>query len=355
MAEGGQEKSEKPTSKKLGEAKRRGRIPKSREANSTAVLLGSGAALYLSGDLMVDQFRLMLLEVWGRGFQGFMGSPPGADLFILVSSHFAMMVFPTVLSALLVAVCMNLVQTKGFSFSLQAIQPDFSKLNPLGGFKKFVSLRSLTELAKSFIKMTIIGYAVYGVFRSENHLFQPLAGQEVSGIIQVLAHLTSKVFFRVCGIMLFVSALDVYYQKWQFTRDMMMTKQEVKEEAKQSEGNPQVKARIRSIQRSLARQRMMAKVPKANVVITNPTHFAVALQYDPDMEAPQITAKGMNLIAQNIIKIARKHRIPVVQNPPLARALYSQVDIDETVPVALYKAVAKVLAYVYQQQGRKPS
>ena len=350
-----QEKTEKPSGKKLSEAKKRGNIAKSREANSTAVLMGSGIALYLSGDLITDHFRLMMVEAWGEGFRTSLSSPPGASLFLSMITHFSLMVFPTLLSAFLVAVGVNLIQTKGFSISLQAIQPNFSKLNPLSGFKKFVSLRSFIELGKSTIKMIIIGSAVYAVFQSEGHLLLPLMDQEVPGILQTLGHLTTKIVTRVCGIMLFVSLLDAYYQRWQHTKDLMMTKQEVKEEAKQSEGNPQIKSRIRSLQRSLARQRMMSKVPKATVVITNPTHYAVALQYEPHMEAPKVVAKGMNLIALNIIKIARKHRIPVVQNPPLARALYSEVELEETVPITLYKAVAKVLAFVFQQQGRRPS
>ena len=350
-----QDKTEKPTGKRLDEAKKRGNIPKSREANSTAVLMGSGIALYLSGDLILDHFGQMLAEIWGEGFRTSLSSPPGASLFVSIISHFAFMVFPTIFSALLVAVGVNLIQTKGFSISLQAIQPKFSKLNPIAGFKKFVSLRSFIELGKSAFKMIIIGSAVYAVFKSEEHLILPLIDQEIQGILQVMGHLTTKVFIRVCGIMLFLSLLDFYYQRWQHTKDLMMSKHEIKEESKQSEGNPQIKSRIRSLQRSLSRQRMMSKVPKATVVITNPTHYAVALQYEPHMEAPKVVAKGMNLIALNIIKIARKHRIPVVQNPPLARALYSEVELEETVPITLYKAVAKILAFIFQQQGRRPS
>jgi len=179
-----------------------------------------------------------------------------------------------------------------------------------------------------------------------------LTDRELVGILEALGHLTYRILIRVSGIMLVLSLLDYYYQRWQYTRDLKMTKQEVKEEGKQAEGNPQVKSRIRSLQFSMARKRMMANVPKASVVITNPTHFAIALMYSTGMEAPQVIAKGANHLARKIIEIARKSGVPIVQNPPLARALYKQVNLDDTIPLTLYKAVAKVLAYIYQQKKR---
>jgi len=259
------------------------------------------------------------------------------------------------MSTCILAIGINLMQTKGFNLSFQAIQPKFSKLNPLQGFKRLLSLRSLIELGKSCVKISIIGYAIYSVLSSDRDLFMPLIGKEVVEIAQVFSHLTSKIVIRVAAIMLAVSLLDYYYQSWQHEKDLKMTKQEVKEEHKQTEGNPQIKGRIRAIQKSLARQRMMASVPKANVVITNPTHFAVALLYGPQMDAPKVLAKGADFLAQKIIELARKHKIPVVQNPPLARALYSQVKVEETIPVTLFKAVAKVLAFIYQQKKKAAS
>jgi flagellar biosynthesis protein FlhB len=350
-----QEKTEKPTGKKISEARKRGKVAKSRETNSTVVLMGGGLGIFFSTGIIYDHFRQMMFELWGHGFSAVLDSPPGSELLLRVASHFAIMVLPACLSALLVAVVVNLFQTNGFSLSMEAIKPDLSKLSPLQGLKRLLSLRSFMELGKSIIKMTIVGYSVYAVFRSENQFFLPLISDEILNIAKTFGYLASKVLMRVCGAMFFVSILDIYYQRWQHQKDLKMTKQEVKEEQKQSEGNPEIKSRIRSLQRTIARRRMMAAVPKASVVITNPTHYAVALLYEPKMEAPKILAKGVNLVALNIIKTARKHRIPVVQNPPLARALYSEVEVDETVPVTLYKAVAKVLAYIYQQRGRKPS
>ena len=349
-----QEKTEKPTGKKLSDARKRGKVAKSRETNSTAVLMGGGLGIFLSTDIIYDHFRQMLLELWGHGFSSVLDSSPGTGLFLQIAVHFSMMIMPACLSALIVAVGVNLIQTKGFSLSFESITPDLSKLNPLQGLKRLLSLRSLIELGKSIMKMSIVGYAVYSVYRSEDQLFLSLISEEIPDIAKAFGYLASKVLMRVCGIMLFLSLLDFYYQRWQHQKDLKMTKQEVKEEQKQTDGNPEIKNRIRALQRTIARRRMMAAVPKASVVITNPTHYAVALLYEPKMEAPKVLAKGVNLVALNIIKTARKHRIPVVQNPPLARALYSEVEIDESVPVALYKAVAKVLAYIYQQRGKKP-
>jgi len=191
------------------------------------------------------------------------------------------------------------------------------------------------------------------IIRDEQDHFLPLVDTPVMDTIAFMGSLALKIGVRSSLAMLVLSGFDYAYQRWQYTRDLRMTKQEVKEEHKQSEGNPQIKARIRSLQRSMARRRMMAKVPKATVVITNPTHYAVALQYHKGLEAPRVVAKGQNLIAQRIKQLARKNHVPVVSNPPLARALYQQVDLEAQIPAILYRAVAKVLAFVFQQREQR--
>lgn len=345
-----QEKTEKPTSKKLEDARKRGHIAKSRELSSVAVVAGGGMGLYISTGLIRHNFRELLEELWGHGFS--LGIHAG--LFTIVLRHFAWMLLPTLLSAFVMAMGINMLQTKGLLFSLEAIQPSFSKLDPIQGLQRFASLRTLVELAKSLLKIAIIGDAVYTVCHSALSLCIRSTETGLPGILGIFSHLTVMVVVRASLVMLAMALLDLYYQQWQYQEDLKMTKQEVKEENKQTEGNPQIKARIRAIQRSLAQRRMMASVPKASVVITNPTHYAVALLYNRQMEAPRVVAKGMDFLAKKIIATARKHKIPVIENPPLARALYSEVKVDATIPVSLYKAVAKVLAYIYQQQGRKP-
>jgi flagellar biosynthesis protein FlhB len=347
------EKTEKPTGKKLGEARKRGKIAKSNDLNSVSVLLVGALITYGSGGRMVEHFRALLQELWGQGFHEGAASAQSGQLMQNVALHFFSMLGPVCLGALVAAFAINLIQTKGLMIATEALKPDFAKLNPFTGLKKFVSIRSLLELVKSVLKIFIISYAIYGVLRSNSQLISGLTDLEITEMAKVLGELAFKMVFRVAFIMLFLAIIDFVYQKWQYSKDLRMSKHEVKEESKQSEGNPQVKGRIRSLQRSMARQRMMSAVPKASVVITNPTHYAVAILYGPQLEAPQIVAKGMDLIAKKIIQIAREHKVPVVQNPPLARALYKQVKLEATIPVALYKAVAKVLAYVYQQKRRQ--
>ncbi len=351
---GGQEKTEQPTSKKLSEARRKGQIPKSNELNASVVILVGGVATYKASQSIPGRFKMLMEELWGQGFHTAFDSSLSADMFISVTSHFMVMVGPILMACILAAVAINVAQTKGVNFSWEAVQPSFSKLNPVSGFKRLFSLRSALELVKSILKFIVISTTAYSVYMSEHETVMNLMVGDLGLTIGTLGSMALRIVLRVGGIMLIFSLLDYYYQKWQHMRDLRMTKQEVKEEHKQSEGNPQIKSRIRSIQRSLARQRMMANIPKASVVITNPTHFAVALQYDSQMEAPKVLARGADFLARKIIKTARRHRVPVVQNPPLARALYHQVKLEEAIPANLYKAVAKVLAYIYQQKHRKP-
>ncbi|HDL90582.1 MAG TPA: EscU/YscU/HrcU family type III secretion system export apparatus switch protein, partial [Thermodesulforhabdus norvegica] len=221
------------------------------------------------------------------------------------------------------------------------------------GLKRLLSLRSLTELAKSIIKFLAVSYALYSIIAGKYNLLIPTTLQEPYDIFKTIGFLTFHLFLRVISIMLVLSYLDLRYQKWQYIKDLMMTKQEVKEEHKQAEGDPRIKSKIRAKQLQIARARMLGQVPESEVVVTNPTHYAVALMYKPEeMEAPKVVAKGVDFMAKKIIKIARQHGVPIVHNPPLARALYRQVPLESTIPVELYKAVAKVLAYVYQQRGK---
>lgn len=345
-----QERTEQPTGKRLTEARGRGQIPKSRDLTAVAVLLIGSLAVYFSGGLIFDSFRRMLETMWTKEAFTSPAYLTGSGIATGLISTMCVMIGPSVLAMFVTAVLLNMVQMKGFIFSYKAMKMGLSNLNPGSGFKRMFSLRSGTEVAKSLLKMLTVSYAVYSVIWPERAVLAELTGREASDLIAVTGAMSLRVIIRVAAIMLAISLLDFFYQKWQTRKDLMMTRQEVKEEMKQQEGNPQIKARIRSIQRALARQRMLTKVPKASVVITNPTHYAVALLYKPGMEAPVLVAKGMNVLALKIIAIGRKHGVPIMQNPPLARALYKQVKLDETIPVALYRAVAKILAYIYQQK-----
>ena len=353
MAETTQEKTELPTGKRLNEARKRGQVPKSRDLTAVCVLITGGLAVYLSRNLLFSHFRRILETAWSK--ESF--SDPlhfaTSGLFSNVALSIIMMLVPIVLTIFTTAVIVNLTQMKGFILSFKAMRMSFANLNALNGFKRMFSLRSLTELVKSICKMAIVSYAVYSVLWPERAALSELAGQEVSAFLSLTGLLALKLLFRVAAIMLALSFLDFFYQKWQTRKDLMMTRQEIKEEHKQSEGNPQIKSKIRSIQRALVRQRMLSRIPKASVIITNPTHYAVALLYESGMEAPAVVAKGVDFLARKIIAAGRKHGVSIVCNPPLARALYKQVKLEETIPVELYKAVAKILAYIYQQRQWK--
>ena len=313
------------------------------------VLLTGGLAVYLSRGFIFTRFRQLLELFWSREAftdPGYFTSGFATNAILSI----CVMIAPIVMVLFSAAVLLNLTQMKGFMISGEAMKISFSNINPLNGFRRFFSLRSLTELIKSLLKLLIIFYAIYSVLWLERESLFELGGAEISDTMNVIGILALKILIRVAGIMLVLALLDFMYQKWQTRKDLMMSRYEVKEEAKQSEGNPQIKSRIRSLQRSLFKQRMLSKVPKASAIITNPTHYAVAILYKPGMEAPTIIAKGMNFLAFRIISLGRKHGVPIIQNPPLARALYKQVKVDETIPVTLYRAVAKILAYIYQQK-----
>ncbi len=345
-----QEKTEQPTGKRINEARQRGQIPKSRDLTAVSILLVGGLTIYGCGDLIYERFSALLKMLWSREAFTNPGFLTGSDLPVKLVVSIFVMLGPIMGGILVAAILLNLTQIKGFIFSAKAINISLSNLNPITGLKRLVSLRSLIELTKSVFKLSIIGYVVYSVLWGERSTLIELSGSEVSDILRITGVLGIKILMHVCAMMLGLSLLDFVYQKWQTRKDLMMTRQEVKEEHKQTEGNPQVKSRIRSLQRALARKRMLSKVPKASVVITNPTHYAVALMYKPGMEAPTVVAKGVDFLARRIISLGRKHGVPIVQNPPLARALYKQVKLEESIPVNLYRAVAKILAYIYQQK-----
>jgi flagellar biosynthetic protein FlhB len=346
---GAQEKTEKPTGKRLAEARKRGNVPKSRDLNASITCLGGGVAVYFSIDLIHHHTAQLVRELWGAGFQAALEANLNRSFFIQISTHFFLMIAPVLAAITILAIGVNLAQVK-FLMAWEAIKPSLARLNPLQGMRNLFSLRSLVELGKSIFKLAIVTYVVWIVIRKESQSFFSVVQMDLVDIARITGNVAIKILVYTGILMLFLSVFDYYYQRWQFRKDQMMTKEEVKEEHKQSEGNPQVKSRIRSLQRALARKRMIARVPKADLIITNPTHYAVALAYNKDMEAPKLLAKGRNLIAKRIIRIARKHQIQITQDPPLARALYQQVDVDQQIPVSLYRAVAKVLAYVYQQR-----
>ncbi|MCK4788040.1 MAG: EscU/YscU/HrcU family type III secretion system export apparatus switch protein, partial [Desulfobacteraceae bacterium] len=261
-------------------------------------------------------------------------------------------VAPVMAAGVIVAALSNFLQV-GVMFTLEPVIPKFSKISPLKGLGRLFSKQSFMELFKSVAKLAIVGVIAYWTVKGEMDRFLDLGGMGVAAIALYILKVILKIFLRVCVVMVFLAVLDYAFQKWQFEQQLKMTKHEVKEEFKRSEGDPLIKSRIRRIQLEMARRRMMQEVPKADVVVTNPVRLALAIRYDRAvMNAPEVVAKGSELVAERIKALAKKHDIPIVENKGLAQDLYRMVEIGSEIPSALFQAVAEVLAYVYRLKGK---
>lgn len=352
MAEQDEEKTEQPTPKRRDEARKKGNVGRSQEVVSSFVLLAALGTLWLSCPWMFREMVTMLREVFQN--MGTYGLIPSSveRLFWLVFRQILLMLSPVFLAVLLAGVAANLAQV-GFLITGETLTPNFSRLDPIAGMKRFLSLRSLVELVKSVLKMGLIGAISLGLLYRSAGEIPPLIQAGIGDILGFIGDKSLRITFYACLAMMFLAAMDYAFQRWQHEKDLRMSHREIKDEYKQQEGDPQIKSRIRSMRMEMARRRMMAAVPHADVVITNPTHLAVALSYEAGkMPAPRLVAKGQGLIAERIREVAREHRVPVVEDKPLARTLYKTVSIGDTVPPELYKAVAEILAYVYRLRGR---
>jgi flagellar biosynthetic protein FlhB len=348
----GQERTEKATPKRRQEARKKGQVAQSREIPSVLILMTALGFFYFAGFWMFGSLSQIVSGVYGQldTLRLNAVSEVGA-LSVDIFKKLLFILLPFLLPILIAGLAGNIGQI-GFEMHGEPLQPKLTKLNPISGLKRFVSLRSLVELAKSIIKILVIGGIAFGIVKKETTALPALMQQEVVDILFFIGKVAFKIFFFVCLALIILAVLDYAYQRWQYEQSLKMTKQEVKDERKQSEGDPKVKGRIRRVQLELARRRMMEAVPQADVVITNPVHLAVALKFDASkMVAPTIVAKGSGHIAERIKEIARNHQVPIVENKPLAQALHKMVEIGEFIPVELYRAVAEVLAYVYRLKG----
>lgn len=343
-----QDRTEPATPKRKREAREKGNIPRSIEINSALVLLFGTGLLYLTGRsfgaTVVKAMKGILANLSAIEIRP--DSMPSLVLagIQVVGSALA----PLVAVLMVVGVLANCAQG-GVVWSAEPLNPKLSKINPLSGFKRMFSARSIAELIKGLIKIVIVGVIGYTTIKSRFDEFYLLIDQQASQIISFAVNVGFAIIFRAGVALLVMAILDFLFQRYEWEKNLKMTKEEVKEEYKQTEGDPLIKSRIRSLQREQARRRMLQEVPQADVVITNPTHIAVAIMYRvQEMEAPQVVAKGMRRIAEKIKEIARKHDIPIIENPPLAQLLYKRVDVGAEIPFDLYQAVAEILAHVYQ-------
>ena len=342
------EKTEAATDKRIERAREEGKVAQSRELSTfvelmAAVLVMMSLGGFFSEKLMATMRKSFVFErnmafdptlMWAQLTQEL------TTIMIALLPLFGVMVVAALAGPLLMS---------GWNLSWKALSPNFGKFNPINGIKRIVSMNGLVELIKSLLKVILLGgIAAWVIWGFRNDLFA-LVSEPIESSISHFTHLLLITTLLLVSAMLLIVAIDVPFQQWSYGKNLRMTKEEVKREAKESEGDPQIKARIRSAQRDAARKRMMSAVPKADVIVTNPTHYAVALKYDQlKMGAPQIVAKGGGLLAERIIDLGREHKVPLLQAPPLARALYHHADIGDEVPQRLYTAVAEVLAYVYQ-------
>ena len=347
------EKTEQPSPRRLEQAREDGQVARSRELSTFAVLMAGGAGLYAMGPSLTGSLLKLLHDglTIDRGI-AFNSARLLPHLYRL--SMETLLSFLPLLLLLLATAAFSPLLLNGWLFSMKPLQPSFGKLNPIKGITRMFSSHGLIELGKAVAKAIVIGGIGAGVIWLDRDEVLMLMAQPISIAVPTLGHLMWSSFFTIMLGMLLIVAVDVPFQLWEHNKKLKMTKEEVRKEAKETEGDPQVKGRIRSMQREMARRRMMAEIPTADVVVTNPTHYAVALRYSENgMRAPIVVAKGTHLLAARIREVAGEHNIPVLEAPPLARALYKHTDLGQMIPEALYTAVAEVLAYVYQLRHYK--
>jgi flagellar biosynthetic protein FlhB len=344
----GQEKTEQATPKRLREAREKGQIARSRDLNSLILLLAASGGLLAYGETM-------LAGMVRQMYSGFILSrevlfdPARLQQYLGQAMIDALLAFSPLLGVLFVAALLAPMALGGWSFSPKAVIPSWGKLNPAKGFGRMFSRRAPVEGLKAFAKFAVVAIAsVILMSQWAGEIFM-LGSEPLRQGLAHTAHIVGWAFLAVSSVLVLIAAVDVPFQLWDHANKLKMTKQEVKDELKQTDGSPEIKGRIRAVQRQLAQQRMMQDIPEADVVVTNPTHYAVALRYDQQGSgAPKVVARGADLIAGQIRKVARAHNVAIVEAPPLARALYFNTEIGQEIPAGLYVAVAQLLAYIYQ-------
>ena len=354
MAETAQEKTEKPTERRLREAREKGEVAKSMEINSVVVLFTGIFSLKLTMAAFGGSFYDFLVLIYHDSMSIELTPEALPLLVVTVAKVTIMLVLPVMVSIMVAGFLANFLQI-GPLYAKQKLAPDFKKLNPLNGIKGLVSPSALVEVVKGILKISIMGIVVYTIIHKYSDDIAQWAYLPVTGVFKILVSMLLELSWKAGLALLIMAAADFVFQKYQHQKKMKMSKEEIKEEAKQSEGNPVVKGAIRSKQKELARMRMMKAVPEATVVVTNPTHIAIALKYEPTSksDAPKVIAKGKLKLAERIKQIARENGVPIIENKPLARGLYEACEVGMEIPVAFYQAVAEVLTQVYKMNKDK--
>ncbi len=344
----GQERTEQPTPRRIQQAREKGQVPTSRELNTMLMMLIAGATIMLIGPGIVDDFLDMFRRFLNISRENIFDptSMPvlleGAiiDALLTLSPFFALMILASVAGPLMMG---------GVTFSTQALSFKWDKLNPVTGMGRVFSKKGLVELVKALVKFLIIGTTAILFLYTKMDVYLGLGSEPLVQALPHMAKLLTWSFLAIASVLVFIALVDVPFQIYDYTQQLKMTFQEIRDENKDTEGNPEVRGRAKQVQREMAQRRMMAEVPEADVIITNPEHYSVAIKYDQsNMAAPLVVAKGADIIAMQIRMIAREHEVPILQAPPLARSLYHTTEINEEIPAALYLAVAQVLAYIFK-------
>lgn len=342
------ERTEEASPKRLEEARKEGDVPRSRELSTCTVLLAAGGALWAMGGSLIKQLNQMLthgLSLNRETIYDFnvLAEKIAADLLDVLIA------FSPVAGLLLVVAVASPVLIGGWVFSAKALGPNFGRLNPASGLGNMISSRAGVELLKSILKTVLVGSVAWVVVMAQKEAIFSLANEPLQQALAHAGHMFGVGFMTIVASLVVIAMIDAPYQMWSYANKLKMTHQEVVQESKEMNGNPQIKAKIRQQQREMARRRMMSEVPNADVIVTNPTHYAVALKYaEGGMRAPQVVAKGVDEVAAKIRELAQENNVPMLEAPPLARALYKHTELGDEIPEALYAAVAEVLAYVYQ-------
>lgn len=347
MADEDSEKTEQATDARREEFRKRGQVAHTRELGSSLVLIGAAGIILLLSNFFMTQINEIFQYTFGEQLVKHIREGNFVEALSFSMGKALMLIMPVAFIGAIISVTSSILQV-GFLSVEDAISFDFNKLSPVDGFKRIFSLRGIVEGAKSLLKFILIFCVVYFVLRNELHDFHKIISFSISEILAYLGHISAKLLFAIGLVMMGLSLADYLFQRWDLEKKMMMTKQEIKEEMRQREGDPLIKARIRRVQKDMANKRMMEAIPKGDVVVTNPTHIAVVLKYDKNLPAPQLIAKGADLVAEKIKSIAREHKIPIVENKPLARTIFKTMKLGQVIPRELFVAVAEVLSYVYK-------
>lgn len=352
-AESGGERTEEPTAKKLSDARKKGQIARSKELGTMFVLVGSAAGMMLVGSSLVDAMSLMMTRLFSITRQEAMDVHA---LFSVIRESAVVIVTPLawLFAIIMLAAFIGNTLLGGISFSWEAMAPKASKLSPLAGFKRMFGVQAAVELLKSILKFFVVCIVAFLLLSG---LFEQILGLSLEAIPINFSHavtLLLGMFMALTFSLIIIAIIDAPYQVWNHNRQLKMTKQEVKDEMKNTEGSPEIKGRIRRTQYEMSQRRMMSDVPESDVVITNPTHFSVALKYDAEQGgAPRVIAKGIDEMALHIRTIAKEHNVEIIQSPALARSLYYTAEVNEDIPEELFAAVAQVLAFIYQLNEHK--